>query len=364
MEYIFILGRNPELSILELQSFFGNFVYTRNKNAILAELPALKKGIISRFGGVIAIGEVLADEINLNKKIGGLSLYYTSKNKLNYVVWDFTDKIEFFDEVKEKLKIKFKEEKLKATEKKVSNFMKMQSGQEVKNLASKKLIDEQYFVFENKLGRIIETCDYEELERNDMEKPVRRESLSISPRLAKIMINLSKSNSGEILVDPFCGIGVVLQEALRLGINVIGIDKDPDAISGLLKNLKWGKFSEDKYMIINGDSGKIKVKKSNVIATEPYLGEVLKSLPDKEKSMQMIKEYEEIIIKVLRNFKENISGRFVFTAPFIKTASRKGIKRIGCNSNKILNNTGLRLVEGFPIQEFRENQIVGREILF
>ncbi|MCX6749145.1 MAG: DNA methyltransferase [Candidatus Pacearchaeota archaeon] len=362
MEYIFILGRNPELSILELQSFFGNFVYARNKNAILAELPVLKKGIISRFGGVIAIGEVLADEVNLNKKIGGLSLYYTSKNKLNYVIWDFTNKIEFFDNVKERLKAKFKEERLKATEKKIANFMKLQSGEEIRTLSSHKLVEEQYFVFENKFGRIIETCDYEELERIDMEKPVRRESLSISPRLAKIMINLSKVSSGEVLVDPFCGIGVILQEALRLGINVVGIDKDPKAIEGIKANLKWGKFSEENYRVINGNSTIVKIKKSKAMVTEPHLGEILKSLPDKEKSALMLKEYEDLMIKVLRNFTENIFGRFVFTAPFIKTATRAGIKRIGCNSNRIINNTGLRLAEGFPIQEFRENQIVGREI--
>ena len=38
------------------------------------------------------------------------------------------------------------------------------------------------------------------------------------------------------------------------------------------------------------------------------------------------------------------------------------VKRLGCNSEKILRVTGLKLVPGFPIEEFRENQIVGRQI--
>ena len=90
MQYLFILGRNQELSLAELKSFFGNFKYTKNKNAILAELPKLEKGIISRFGGIIAIGEVLVFIDDLEKNIQGKILYGGSENKFNYVVWDLT----------------------------------------------------------------------------------------------------------------------------------------------------------------------------------------------------------------------------------------------------------------------------------
>ena len=354
MQYLFILGRNPELSILELQGFFGDFRYVGQKNAILAVIPEIKKGIINRFGGVIAIGEV----IDINK----LSSPNTTSNKLNYVVWNFTDNDDFLDEVREQLKVKFKEESFKATEKKVANRLKLQSGEEIPNLSSNKLIDEQYFVFNDKFGKIIETCDYEEMEKQDMEKPVRRESLAISPRLAKIMINLSGIKEGETIVDPFCGVGVIVQEALRLGINVVGIDKDAEAIQGILKNLKWGKFSEENYKIINGDSSTVKIKKTNAVVTEPDLGQVLKYAPNKEIATEIINGYEKLIIRVLNNLKNSVSGRFVFTGPFIQTTSKSAVKRMGCNLNKILSSTRLRLVHGFPVAEFRENQVVGREI--
>ena len=49
-------------------------------------------------------------------------------------------------------------------------------------------------------------------------------------RLAKILINLSEVKDEEILLDPFCGIGVILEEALLQNINVIGIDKDKKAV--------------------------------------------------------------------------------------------------------------------------------------
>jgi hypothetical protein len=73
----------------------------------------------------------------------------------------------------------------------------------------------------------------------------------------------------------------------------------------------------------------------------------------------MIKKFEDLIIRVLGNMKKYAEKRFVFTSPLI----RIGKERIGCNFNKMCNYTGLKLKQGFPIPEFRENQIVGREIV-
>jgi hypothetical protein len=49
----------------------------------------------------------------------------------------------------------------------------------------------------------------------------------------------------------------------------------------------------------------------------------------------------------------------VLTLPFIST----GRERVGCDTDRILSKTGLKMEEGFPIKEFREGQIVGREII-
>jgi hypothetical protein len=97
------------------------------------------------------------------------------KNKFNYVIWNFSDKTE---EISYFLKKRFKLEKLKATEKKLTGRINMQNGEERENLLSN-LIDEEYFVFENFFGRIIEKYDYNEIEKRDMKKPIRREDLAI-----------------------------------------------------------------------------------------------------------------------------------------------------------------------------------------
>ena len=360
MKYLFILGRNPELSIAELRGIFGKFSFERshNGNAILAELPedVIEKNFIERLGGTIAIGRVLSEGEDLDSQLNAKMLYQGTKNSISYVIWDFSSD-EVYGRVKKYLKKRFREEKLRATEKQISGKMELQSGGTALYVPNRKLIDEQFFVFKDCFGRIVETCDYEEIERRDMGKPVRRESLAISPRLAKIMINLAQAKPGETLLDPFCGVGVILQEALVQGIHAIGIDKDISAINSARKNLRH--FGMKDFELICGDSSKAKPGQVSAIVTEPDLGMVLKRASPEGKARATLKRYEGLMTSVLNNLKKNVSGRIVFTGPYIMLPNKK---RIGCDISNISSRTGLKPVQGFPVQEFRKNQIVGREI--
>ncbi len=62
--------------------------------------------------------------------------------------------------------------------------------------------------------------------------------------------------------------------------------------------------------------------------------------------------------KVILNMKGKIGGKIVFTSPFIRTI--KG--RAGAHIENILSGTEYKLKTGFPIPDFRHNQVVGREI--
>lgn len=356
MKYLFILGRNPKLSVKEIESFvkrFGNKILNSDlrENGFFVEFEKpLEKNAVDFLGGVISIGEVICSIENLDKN----EIYFGSKNNFSYAIWNFSSK---YDEVSNYLKKRFRCEKLKASEKKLNDISELQNGGRVQGLKSR-TIEEEYFVFGNFFGGVVQKCDYEKIEKRDMEKPVRRQSLSISPRLAKIMINLSEVKEDEILLDAFCGIGVVLQEALLQGIKIIGIDKDKKAIDGARTNLKWFKFEKNDYELINGNSSKVEIRKVQGMASEPDFGETLKKIPTKEKAEAMIRKFESLMIDVLNNVKKYIDGRIVFTCPLI----RIGKKRISCDFSKLEEKIGLRLVEDFPISEFRENQIVGRDV--
>ena len=344
MKYLFILGRNIPLSIQEVFSFLKRkgikvLESKENKNALLVDVDKkLQDNSIEFLGGVIAIGEVINEP-------GKQELYFGTSNKLNYVIWDFSDKTPEFSDY---LKKRFRKEKLKATEKKLSKEMSSQSGEKYGVVASK-LINEQYFVFDDYFGRITQKCDYKKLEKRDMKKPVRRSELSISPRLSKIMINLSEVKENGTLLDAFCGIGVILSEALLQNLEVIGIDIDKDAIEGAKENLHWLKAPSAKYKLINGNSKKVSISNVDVLVSEPDLGEMRKKSPTED--------FEKLIIGVMNNLKKNISGKIVFTAPNFQTHK----ERISCNIENILSKTGLKLVKG-PFTDYRKGQIVGRDI--
>ncbi len=363
MKYLFIVGRNVELSIAEIKSFLEREkipfrIISIVRNGMLIETERILRGMIDKLGGTVSIGEVLAegDSKKITEILDTKSLYNVKGNKLNYVVFDFhgkdSERISFY------LKNRFRIEGLKATEKKPTGRINLQNGEEVSKVSSS-LINEQYFIFEDYFGKIIEETDYEKIEKRDMEKPVRRSELSISPRLAKILINLSKVKQGETLLDCFCGVGTILQEALLQDIKVIGIDKDRKAIDCSELNLKWFNFDKRNYKLINADSSLITIPKVDAIATEPQLGELQKRMPSEEKAKQIVNSFEKLMISVLRNLKKEVGGRIVFTAPLIQTEKKK----ISCNLSSVAFQAGLKIVRGFPIDEFRENSIVGRSIV-
>ncbi len=368
MKYLFILGRNPKLSIAEVFAYLKrNRIQVKEhyliRNALLVDVSeTIEAGAVEDLGGVISIGVVLSsgNVKEIIKEMDKKEIYFGESNKLNYVIWEFSDAV---DDIRSYLKQRFKQEKLKATEKKLTGVLESQEGENFESLHSK-LINEQYFVFEIPskdiyLGKIIQNCNYSEIEKRDMQKPVRREELAISPRLAKIMINLSEIPEQGILVDCFCGIGVILEEALLQNLKVIGVDNNKDAIKGARENLNWFKFTENNYKLINDDSIKVQLRDyADVLVSEPDLGLTLKKIPTKEQVKFQLKKFEDLMILVLNNLKNRIKGKIVFSSPLIQTFS----KRVGCEIDRILDKTGLRLVKGFPIDEYRESQIVGRRI--
>ena len=178
MKYLFILGRNVELSKQEVFAYFGSrknkiLSFEIRKNALLIDLENLPdKMIVNDFGWVISIGRVFeeGDVKNIFDKINKRELYFGKNNKLNYVVWDFAldNSTEF---VSDYLKKRFRSEKIKATEKPFSGNIASQDGENFQKVNSKN-IGEEFFVFGNSkkllFGKILEKYDYEKVELRDM----------------------------------------------------------------------------------------------------------------------------------------------------------------------------------------------------
>jgi len=379
MEYLFLLGRNIKLSLAEIFSYLEknkikliNFYLASNGVLIDVDKELDINKAINDLGGTIAIGNISfqGDIDKIIKEISEKEIYFGVSNKLNYTIFNFCDEISF-EKVYSAMKSNFKKERLKSRYHPLRGDLKMQDGDALLGSPSSLAkLGAKYFLFKTDkyfFGTFDEVYNTIESEKRDMERPLRREELAISPRLSKILINLSQVKENEILLDPFCGVGAIIQEALLQNINVVGVDADEKAVKNCNLNISWLKKNykiDSKYEILNSNSIKAKLKKIDGIVTEPSLGKLLRKIPSEKEAQKMISNFENLIIAVLNNIKKylKIEGKIAFTSPFIKTVN----KRIGINIRKIIEKTGLKSYEinnaVFPIEEFKEGQIVGRKI--
>jgi tRNA (guanine10-N2)-dimethyltransferase len=94
---------------------------------------------------------------------------------------------------------------------------------------------------------------------------------SMSPKLARCMVNLTGVTAGDLVLDPFCGTGGILIEAGIMGARVVGTDIDERMVEGTIKNLEYCNVND--YEIFQGDARNIKLKnRVNAIATDPPYG--------------------------------------------------------------------------------------------
>tara|TARA_B100001750_G_C15452649_1_gene569800 strand:- start:402 stop:1397 length:996 start_codon:yes stop_codon:yes gene_type:complete len=93
--------------------------------------------------------------------------------------------------------------------------------------------------------------------------------ISIHPRIARSMINLSKCSPDGIIIDPFCGTGGILIEGADIGMDTIGIDISPRMVENTVGNLKHFGFVGE---IKEGDIIILKDEKFDAIVTDPPYG--------------------------------------------------------------------------------------------
>ena len=95
--------------------------------------------------------------------------------------------------------------------------------------------------------------------------------ISLHPKVARALVNLTSINKNEVLLDPFCGTGGILIEAGLIGVNVIGSDIEEKMIEGCKKTLDF--YNIKNNILFCSDIGEIPdhIDKVDAIATDlPY----------------------------------------------------------------------------------------------
>jgi len=201
-----------------------------------------------------------------------------------------------------------------------------------------------------------------EFQKRDIERPVQRTIFSISPRLSHILINLSGAKEGDMLLDQFCGIGTILQEALLNGIKILGVDIDEACIKSSKENLRWvskeyklGLNNIDERLIV-GDARKLSEyfgeNSIDAIATEPSLGPPLKKRPTIQEANKIFKEIKTLYTGSLKEMYKILKSkkRIAIVSPCIRITKSKYVK---FDFASIVNKIGFKIISSFTDAERR-----------
>ncbi len=148
------------------------------------------------------------------------------------------------------------------------------------------------------------------LARRDQGRP-RRDAFvgMLPPKLALLMVNLAagerKTPEELRLLDPFCGTGVVLQEAALRGYNVYGTDLNERMIDYTRENLKWlsrTHRADVSVTLHQADAMNATWEQPiHLVASETYLGQPFSAFPSQEKLGEVKRNVSQIFSSFLAN---------------------------------------------------------------
>ena len=88
------------------------------------------------------------------------------------------------------------------------------------------------------VGRLISRIDRSAYERRKVRHLPFNHPISIHPKFARALVNLTRVDRGGRLLDPFCGTGAVVAEAALCGCEAIGTDISERMVEGAGENLR------------------------------------------------------------------------------------------------------------------------------
>jgi len=130
--------------------------------------------------------------------------------------------------------------------------------------------------------------------------------ISLHPKLARALVNLSSIKRDETLLDPFCGTGGILLEAGLIGARVVGSDIEEKMIEGCKKTFDFYKIGG--YKLFCTDIGKINnfIAAVDAVVTDLPYG---KSTTTKGEDLRMLYERAfENICRVLNKGRMAVVG--------------------------------------------------------
>ncbi len=388
MKYLAVLGRLAAISIAELEAQFGKVT----KKGGLAFFDSDIVPDINRLGGSIKIAE----------KLPGSPIEYLQdlpEGKITFGVSDYSAHPNARRAGSEAMKLKKiltrHGRSVRIVENKgtaLSSATSLHNG-----LSGSKSNKLELIIVEKDWWRVIGVQDIDAYAKRDQARPARDAKVGmLPPKLAQVLINLcGPLPAGSRILDPFCGTGVVLQEALLMNYQAYGSDINERMVSYSQKNLEWivgtkndssrprpagpspratGANSRaaalrnaetESFLVQQGDATSFTWNQPiDAVAFEGFLGQPM-SLPPAEIKLKAEKQTcSSIILGFLKNLAPQIKAEtpVVMAIPaWLRENGRYSRLDILDEVEKLGYNLMNRSRDG--LLYFREGQVVARDII-
>lgn len=327
MKYLFVFGNTPDLAKAELEAVLlclglpYQQVISEGKAYILETEKELSPEIFERLGGTVKVG-VIIDNTDFSEFTGTkLEFGVSFLGAIDNTAWK---QIYVLDkQIKEQLALRGVKARF---------VLPVKGETELSSVvvAKQKLTEiSVYFDLSgnSRFSKTIWVQNFEDWGKRDYGRPqVEAHVGMMPPKVAREMINLANfkfeiRNLKFSVLDPFCGVGTILAEALVLGFEVVGSDLDQKQVDRTKENLRWlssvYNIQPSNYKLSVGDAREIpqKVGKVDAIITEPDLGPNGTNL--RYENAQTINRLEKLYLECFSDWKKNLKphGKVVIALP-------------------------------------------------
>lgn len=387
MQSVLILGRQPQLGLAELESLYDASALhpAGNSAAVLNVEP--NNVDFDRLGGSIKLAKLLTEfpTTHWDKLIRAIAkslpkhIADLPEGKLKFGISAYELRVDAGTVSRSAL---FLKKSIKSTGRSVrivpNNEPALGSAQVIHNQLTSDLGMELLLIRDGDKTILAQTVREQDIERyaaRDQGRPKRDAKVGmLPPKLAQIIINLSgvqQTDKTPTVLDPFCGTGVVLQEAMLMGFNAYGTDLEQRMIDYSKANIEWlqqnFKLGSVDCQIEQGDAIQTEwTQPISVIAGETYLGRPFSVQPDSKVLQEVMQDVNYIHKKFLQNVARQTESGFRMCIAVPAWHIGREVKHLKVLDN--LEELGYNRMEfvhagGKDIIYHREGQIVGRELV-
>lgn len=389
MKYVAIAGRQPLISLAEIQALYDKAARLVGKKLVFFEIDEDGEENISpdinRLGGSLKLGRFFDTDFS---KLAKFLATAHPEGKITLGISDFSKQKKSGLAKQKSMELKRNLARVGRSVRVItSNEPEISSATAHHNQLGEKAGCFEIFLIDREIYLSLGTQNITAYTERDQVRPARDAKVGmLPPKLAQILINLcGKLPEGARVLDPFCGTGVVLQEAAIMGYVPYGTDLNERMVEYSKKNLNWlfNERNQKRFKILPdlilkkdqileaisvGDAtsfawdGEI-----DAVAFEGYLGAPMSKPPVDIKFKTEKAKCREIAMGFLKNITPQIkSGTPVVMA--LPAWLRENGKYAGLNILDEIQEMGYNFEKFQDLSQsdllyYREGQIVAREII-